>query len=258
MHRITWETSTVKQPTLSICSPVDSSYVVWNVSFSEMAPFVFFHDTSGLGSPLTLTRKIAVSPERGVHSKWQACINLIHDKQAYIPSMLRLRRPPSSTVTGASLHLKSGVLLPSGMLVTYCVMITPGSLDLFFMMAETIREICWHLLSTKMDTNKSINIQVASGGVEWFVFATSRGQDCHTFPVTLIKQRTTDFYCDIYFSIGKFKVHLNEWMMNWDDSYYMHMHNNVYFMWPFVFSKDTEGLMIAKELHQHRTGQNVP
>lgn len=137
MHRITWETSTVKQPTLSICSPVDSLYVVWNVSFSEMAPFVFFHDTSGLGSPLTLTRKIAVSPERGVHSKWQACINPIHDKQAYIPSMLRLRRPPSSTVTGASLHLKSGVLLPSGMLVTYCVMITPGSLDLFFMMAET-------------------------------------------------------------------------------------------------------------------------
>lgn len=139
---MTLKVGTVYSPTLSTCSPVGSSYVIWNVSFSEMAPFVFFHDTSGLGSPLTRTRKIAVSPERRARSKWKKSTHKFHPCSDW-------GCPPSSTVTGASLHLKSGVLLPSGMLVTYCVMITPGSLDLFFATAETIREICWPLPSTK-------------------------------------------------------------------------------------------------------------
>lgn len=40
-------------------------------------------------------------------------------------------------VTGIGLHWKSGVLFPSGMFITYCVIITPGVLDLLRMAAKS-------------------------------------------------------------------------------------------------------------------------
>lgn len=60
-------------------------------------------------------------------------------------------------VTGAGLHWKSGVLLPSGMFGTYCVMVTPGVFDRLRMEA-----------SQKHQTK----------GVE-IPFSASRCQTCH-------------------------------------------------------------------------------
>lgn len=48
--------------TSSICSPVESSYLVWNLSLSEIVPLALLHDTSGLGSPFTKALKIANFP----------------------------------------------------------------------------------------------------------------------------------------------------------------------------------------------------
>lgn len=177
------------------------SFVLWNGSFSFFPRHIWF------GITFNLDPKNCCFP-------WKRCVfKVTKSMHKFYPCSND--RPPSSTVTGASLHLKSGVLLPSGMLVAYCVMVTPGSLDLFFTMAETIGEICFNYFQPKMDKKYKYSGYFWWGGFFGVFFATSRGQDCHTFPVKCIKQRTTTgFNCDIYFWIGKFRVHLNEWMMN--------------------------------------------
>lgn len=111
-------------------------FVLWNGSFCFFPRHVWFG--------------ITFDPDpKNCCFPWKRCAFKVKKSTHKFHPCSDWGHPPSSTVTGASLHLKSGVLLPSGMLVTYCVMITPGSLDLFLTTAETIREICWPLPSTK-------------------------------------------------------------------------------------------------------------
>lgn len=111
-------------------------FVLWNGSFGSFPRYVWF--------------RITFDPDPKNHRfPWKTYVFKVTKSTHIIHPRSGEGHPPSSTVTGAGLPMKSGVLLPSGMLVTYCVMMTPGSLDLFFMMAETIRDICWLLLSPK-------------------------------------------------------------------------------------------------------------
>lgn len=52
----------MKSLTSNICSPVDSSYLLRNLSLFESSPLVRFHDTSGFGSPFTVALKTANFP----------------------------------------------------------------------------------------------------------------------------------------------------------------------------------------------------
>lgn len=52
----------MKSLTSNMCSPVDSSYLLRNLSLFESSPLVRFHDTSGFGSPFTVALKTAIFP----------------------------------------------------------------------------------------------------------------------------------------------------------------------------------------------------
>lgn len=125
--------------TSSMHSPVDLLYLLWNLSSSETEPLILFHDTSGFGSPVTLALKTASFPK--------GCTDLLHfyffiffslishlgteHLQKYTRLLLCYGDVPSVAVIGFGARWKSGVLCPSGMFTTYCVISTPGILDLF-------------------------------------------------------------------------------------------------------------------------------
>lgn len=46
-----------------MCSPVDSSYLLLNLSLSVIIPLALRHETSGFGFPVTVALKTAAVPE---------------------------------------------------------------------------------------------------------------------------------------------------------------------------------------------------
>lgn len=149
-----------------------------------MAPFVLFHDTSGLGSPLTLTRKTAVSPGSGVHLQWQK-------------SFLNFEFGVSGRMSDAHLPQQ----LP-GLVYT-------GSLGCFGPQVCWLQTVWWRLQEVWISSSARLKQSWKYVGIyfqpkldqstntddkeewKWLVCATSRGQSCHTIPVTRLKRGWT-------------------------------------------------------------------